>query len=652
VRRRPDLFEVGDDVAPLVALVVVSILFGISEPASLLLQGAGLAVVSIAWVVTRRRGTRASAVAAAGRGRLVGGALMLLLGAAVASVVGSHLPGVDSQERFILRDQADPPFDPRTHPSPLAGYRRYTDDSKVRRGQREETIFTVTGLPNGAPIRLAVLDRYDGVVWNVAGGPDAGADSSGVFERVGESIPGEKVGKRSTVRFEIGDYSDIWLPTVGEVRGIHFDGPRREVLADALRFNRATNTGAVPVVSTRGLAKGDVVEVTADYAPPPQQPSLGGRPAGTVSVPEVGEIQEELKELAALLVNPPDDPSAVTPGYDRVARVQSMFTSPETTVGFGYSDGLATSKNPSNPGHSKGRLGEFALDYMEKGVAFGNGEQYAAALALIARELDVPSRVVMGFCKRGCGGSTIKVKGKDVSAWVEVNIDGYGWVPLDATPDPNKEPDVAEPQKRQKADDASQPPPPPVTTPPPEEAPTDEDPTRRKSEKKEKPLLSGTQLAVLGIAGTPILLVGGFVIGVLGLKRRRRRHRRTGGSLEDRVVGGWDELRDLALDMGQPIPPVATRREAAQLLSDTNVSAAAGMADLAVFGPDQPLEEDVVYYWDAIDASSESLLQGRSRIDRAKVRVNPTSLLVALRRGKVTRPSDNGQRAGAVKAGS
>lgn len=118
------------------------------------------------------------------------------------------------------------------------------------------------------------------------------------------------------------------------------------------------------------------------------------------------------------------------------------------------------------------------------------------------------------------------------------------------------------------------------------------------------------------------------------------------------MVGGWDELRDLALDMGQPIPPVATRREAAQLLSDTNVSAAAGMADLAVFGPDQPLEEDVVYYWDAIDASSESLLQGRSRIDRAKVRVNPTSLLVALRRGKVTRPSDNGQRAGAVKAGS
>lgn len=48
-------------VAPLVGLVVTSILFGLAEPASLLLQGAAFAVVVTAWISVRRRGSRASA---------------------------------------------------------------------------------------------------------------------------------------------------------------------------------------------------------------------------------------------------------------------------------------------------------------------------------------------------------------------------------------------------------------------------------------------------------------------------------------------------------------------------------------------------------------------------------------------------------------
>ena len=103
----------------------------------------------------------------------------MLIGCAAAPTLGDRLPGAESR-RFILREQTDPPFDPRAYPSPLAGFRRYKDVLKDRRGLKERTLFTVAGMPSDARIRMAVLDAYDGAVWCVSGsGTSATGDTGG-----------------------------------------------------------------------------------------------------------------------------------------------------------------------------------------------------------------------------------------------------------------------------------------------------------------------------------------------------------------------------------------------------------------------------------------------------------------------------------------
>lgn len=84
----------------------------------------------------------------------------------------------------------------------------------------------------------------------------------------------------------------------------------------------------------------------------------------------------------------------------------------------------------------------------------GDSEQYASAMALMARSLGLPSRVVLGFLPKDDEGeisesrteeqgkTTItKFTGNDVTAWVEIKLDSYGWVAFYPTPKETKVPD-------------------------------------------------------------------------------------------------------------------------------------------------------------------------------------------------------------------
>ena len=76
------------------------------------------------------------------------------------SRASSALP--PASDRHVLRTAIAQPFDPRDYPSPLSGFRRYLRDDKTGQVQ-----FRITGLPDGARIRIATLDSYDGVVYAV-----------------------------------------------------------------------------------------------------------------------------------------------------------------------------------------------------------------------------------------------------------------------------------------------------------------------------------------------------------------------------------------------------------------------------------------------------------------------------------------------------
>jgi protein-glutamine gamma-glutamyltransferase len=66
----------------------------------------------------------------------------------------------------------------------------------------------------------------------------------------------------------------------------------------------------------------------------------------------------------------------------------------------------------------------------------GNCEYFAAALAVMLRSLGIPARVVNGFQRGEWNpyGRYFMVRLRDAHSWVEVFVDGAGWVTLDPSP--------------------------------------------------------------------------------------------------------------------------------------------------------------------------------------------------------------------------
>src|SRR5205807_553395 len=150
-------------------------------------------------------------------------------------------PGAGAADREVLRDHVVPPFDIGAYPSPLVGFRKYTKDANQL---WDQTLFTVTGLPDGATVRIASLDDYDGSVWGATNGRVDGAASAS-FQRVGARIAATATGAPATVRVSIApayaSATDLnpWLPNAGALSQVEFAGDRRRTLADSFRFNPA-----------------------------------------------------------------------------------------------------------------------------------------------------------------------------------------------------------------------------------------------------------------------------------------------------------------------------------------------------------------------------------------------------------------------------
>src|SRR5690606_524884 len=129
---------------------------------------------------------------------------------------------------------------------------------------------------------------------------------------------------------------------------------------------------------------------------------------------ETGVLPAEVVRLAREVTA-----DAATP-FDRAQALQEWFTDPAN--GFTYSLSVP-----------QGNSGDLLVDFLEQRQ--GYCEQYASAMAVMLRSLDIPARVAIGFTQGtpdGAGGWT--VTSHDAHAWVEVRFDQHGWVRFDPTP--------------------------------------------------------------------------------------------------------------------------------------------------------------------------------------------------------------------------
>lgn len=635
-------------IPPLVVLAL-SILFGTNQPASLFLQGAVFAVVAIGWVSMHRRMRRRVDIGTGRSNRLLGTLTVLVLAGLVAVVFGNSLPGAGTRPRVVLRDQTEPPFDPRNHPSPLSAFRRYSDKDN----ERDTTLFTVKGMVSGDRLRLATMDSYDGEVFRVG----SGAGSSGWFQRMGEQAPNPMHGKDRTATVTVEDYADIWVPGVGYLDSIHFGGARADELRDGFRYNASTGIGASMV----RLQKGD--RYTMDYVAVPTDPGTGA--SAKVDQPPV----RSLPGAASLAASWDKKFLQDHPKASAYQRITAGIVDAGINVEGASSDdrdGGSAAAGPARPGHHLGRLTDMVGDESTDADALmlGDDEQYAPLVALMARDLGVPARVVMGFVvpPGHTAADAVAIKGGDVKAWVEVAIQGRGWVPVVNIKPQNKEPQRKSPQAR---NTAAPPPPPPPTLPPNDDEAdaknkvdctgTDGKAIEQTSAKKSKlgsgakddckppkppdgPWVIPAWVYVTGGATLiPISVLALITGAIAGLKARRRNRRRTTGAPSSRVAGGWSEVIDLAADMGSPIPVLATRSEGARLIGTDAAVGLANHADVGIFGPTDLTDDWVARYWDDVDGTRTAMTADMSKMERWRVLVSLASLRSSFDRWRLER---------------
>jgi transglutaminase-like putative cysteine protease len=530
------------------------------------------------------------------------------------------LRGRFAPEPLIMRDHISPPFDPSQLASPLAAFRHYARDLK------DEELVSVNGLPPGQPVRLATMDAFDGIVWNVAGPESSG---SGAFRRPAavRSQPAE--GDSLDLGIKTGPLGGVWLPTIGRPVGIVLEN-QSPTLSDSLRVNPQTNGAALP----GGLPAELAYRQTGWVAEAPDQGQIMSAAAGSQVVPDAVGMPDSVPIQASKYTA-----DAATAGEAALALAEGLRSD-----GY-YSDGQATSGPAMSPaGHGTDRIDTL----LRSTQMVGDCEQYASAMALMARSLGLSSRVVLGFAPASltgaedtappaadASGNTV-FKGEDMIAWVEIDLENLGWVAFFPTPDKNKTPEQ-DSETKQKQPQPQQVPP-PLPNPPPEAPPESDtagsnlggtdaaDGPRARGWLATTLLVAGSVLLIILVAATPLAIIA-------FLKRRRRQRRLRANDPKERILGGWKEIQDFLTDLRAPIKAMATRLEQAEAAGEAlggpaneQLALLASAGDEAHFSPFLQTAAAAETYWSRLSLARTSIMSGRSRRERWRARASIRSL--------------------------
>lgn len=412
-----------------------------------------------------------------------------------------------------------------------------------------ELLDVRTDDPAPGYLRTTVLDDFTGEQWQ----PSSRDESNGVdADDELPAAPGvdSAVAVRDvSYQVDVSDaFSSSWLPVAYAPTSIEVDGDWR-VDRDTLDVVVADQDEQL--TSTR-------YEFTARLTEPtPEQ--LRAAPAAPESLEPFTELPED---LPAVIVDQAQSVGGdADTRYDAALALEEWF---RTEGGFVYS-------TESSPGTGSSTIASFVSD-----ERVGYCEQFASAMALMARQLDIPARVAVGFLRPEARGPERYVfSGRDLHAWPELYFEGAGWVrfeptPADRTGDGDvsgNQPAAAEapanrtPEERQNVPDSQ-------TT-------EEQTPTGTDDATGSIPAWFGRAIAV----SLPVLLIAGFPAGYRALRRRSRW--KTAGADSDEVAEvAWAELGDGVLDLHRPWDRSTTPRASGRALRPFVAPDAAGLEAL------------------------------------------------------------------------
>ncbi len=448
--------------------------------------------------------------------------------------------------------------------------------------------------PGAVYWRMVTLDSFNGEQWHIGGDAEIerGIELE-MLEPAALAFGGTVAAVRSAVT--VLALQQDWLPAPyapiafgadneAVDRGYRVKDDDASLRFDALTYRGMTYTvdslvpltdlevlgrradGAPSVVFAAAIAASELV-LAADATPPPLERLL---PDGERFLALPTDLDPDIFALA----------SATTRGlqtdFERALALESFFVTPGN---FRYSTAVL-------PGHAAGDLSTWLLDRDNPGFRTGYCEQFAASMAVMARLIGIPSRVVLGFNP----GTVIEdgrvvVRDRNAHAWVELWMPTQGWVRFDPTPRgdtvataatipfdvvpylevPESERPVFEPESR-----------PPVIF--------RDDEFEIRNEPIELPPTGGFNGPALPDwlpGAVPFVAIALGLIPVLKWLRGRARRRRLA---HGDISAAWGEIVDRLADLGEDLQPASTPLEFAASV-DGSLQPLAAIYTEATYGP-------------------------------------------------------------------
>lgn len=404
--------------------------------------------------------------------------------------------------------------------NPMVNMRR-----DLSRGTDVDMVRVRTDDPDVGYLRIAVLDAYQDDAWR------PGERQSPPEQRADGPItppPGmEEPDAAATHDWDVevlGEFDPDWLPAPYPVSSIVAEGDWRydRDTLDFASFDAQDARGMT--YSLRRIVVAPQAEAMA-FAPPAPASVFGPNTDLPESVPVL--VEELADEVTA---------DART-RYEKAVALQQWFRV----------DGDFTYSLLPDPGTGVDDLERFLTP--GPGGRTGYCEQFAAAMALMARTLNIPARVAVGFLRPEVESAGVYVySAHDMHAWPELYFEDTGWVRFEPTPGGRTGGVPAYTR-----DDVNR---------------ADDDPSATASasatngpDPTDDPRLDPGAAAGSGGAGPTAgrvtgYLLGGLLVLLLGLAPRltrawvRRRRWALATTAPALAEAAWDELRDTAVDLG------------------------------------------------------------------------------------------------------
>ncbi|WP_165909231.1 MULTISPECIES: DUF3488 and transglutaminase-like domain-containing protein [unclassified Rathayibacter] len=259
-------------------------------------------------------------------------------------------------------------------------------------------------------LRVLTVSDFEGENWAPSDTEETSPiDAPITPEGLTESVP------RTTEQVEVSieTLRSQWLPVpypVASLEGVG-DGWLQDVQDGSIRGDTTTRAG-------------DEYQIQAlRLDPDPQQLLNAPAPSGLDRYLSLPDDVPEIVGTTAVEVTADD-----TNAYDQARSLQSFFRSSE----FTYSE-----DTPAEEGYDGDGVGVLE-DFLR--VREGYCVHFASAMAVMARQLGIPSRLAIGYQPGAVVPSqdtdltTYRVMSSDLHSWPELYFEGVGWLPFEPTP--------------------------------------------------------------------------------------------------------------------------------------------------------------------------------------------------------------------------